>query len=61
MTSDANTLAEALQANGQIPPGWDKVFRSVLREQFISDRIWIDEHDDGEMWRWTGSASQHAG
>lgn len=47
MTSDANTLADALQANGQIPPGWDKVFRSVLREQFIPDRIWIDEHDDG--------------
>lgn len=64
MTADANTLADALQAKGQLPPGWDKAFRSVSREQFIPDRIWIDEHDDGrdvaldrtsEPARWRGA------
>lgn len=48
MTADTNTLADALQAKGQLPSDWDKAFRSVSREQFIPDRIWIDEDDDGQ-------------
>ncbi|MGH8571296.1 MAG: methyltransferase domain-containing protein [Gammaproteobacteria bacterium] len=47
MTADTNTLADALQAKGQLPPDWDKAFRSVLREQFIPDRIWVNEPSDG--------------
>lgn len=64
MIAEANSLADALQATGQLPLDWDKAFRSVSRAQFIPARIWIDEHDDGrdvaldrtsEPARWRGA------
>ncbi len=47
MTTDITALADTLQVKGHLPKDWDKAFRSVLRERFIPDRIWVDEHDDG--------------
>ncbi|HXT44544.1 MAG TPA: methyltransferase domain-containing protein [Pseudonocardiaceae bacterium] len=47
MTTDITALADALRTKAQLPADWDKAFRSVLREWFIPDRIWVDEHDDG--------------
>ncbi|MGH3527413.1 MAG: hypothetical protein ACRDQI_09100 [Pseudonocardiaceae bacterium] len=47
MTTDITALADTLQAKGHLPNDWDEAFRSVLRERFIPDRIWVDEHDDG--------------
>jgi protein-L-isoaspartate O-methyltransferase len=48
VTADTFTLADALQAKRQLPSAWDKTFRSVSRELFIPDRIWVDEHDAGQ-------------
>jgi len=47
VTTDITALAETLQAKGHLPNDWDKAFRSVLRERFIPDRVWVDDHDDG--------------
>jgi protein-L-isoaspartate O-methyltransferase len=47
VTTDITALADALQATGQLPNDWDTAFRSVLRERFIPDRVWVDEHEDG--------------
>ncbi|MGQ0778653.1 MAG: methyltransferase domain-containing protein [Pseudonocardiales bacterium] len=45
--TNQHTLADRLHAKGQLPADWDHAFRSVLRERFIPDRIWVDEHNDG--------------
>lgn len=47
MTDDIVSLADALRVKGQLPADWDQAFRAVSRERFIPDRIWVDEHGDG--------------
>ncbi|GGM46517.1 protein-L-isoaspartate O-methyltransferase [Longimycelium tulufanense] len=42
MTTSPDTLADAVQADGNLPPAWASSLRSVDRARFIPDRAWLD-------------------
>lgn len=45
-TASSATLADELQVAGKVPAQWVSAFGAVRREQFIPDRMWVDEGAD---------------